>query len=151
MRSEPRVRGVPRNRDILILEAPTCEHQGSTRRWRAEMYVEEAPTILFIDSPPTMARPPRRRRRQGGRPSFAVLSPVRRAPRRSRRDRGRARFKIGHLFRLVFCPPATAGMRTGWRRSQAATRRPSRRCRRPELRATLGYADYDAAAKPVNA
>ena len=82
-----------------------------------------------------------------GRPSFAVLSPG--APRAtpSQAQAAALGFKIG-TYPTGLLAPAAAGMKAGLAalasgEAGAATAMPP-----PELRTTLGYPDYDAAAKP---
>ena len=82
----------------------------------------------------------------GGRPSFAVLSPG--APRATpSRDQAAALgFKIG-TYPTGMLSPAAAGMKAGLAALVAGEAEAASALPPAELRATLGYADYDAHAK----
>ena len=133
---------------MLILARTDCRPtQGIDEAVRRiEMYVREGADILFLDSPADEAEIHRAVEAAGGRPSFAVLSPG--APRATpSRERAAALgFKIG-TYPTGMLSPATAGIKAGLAAmvagdAEAPTALPS-----AELRATLGYADYDAQAK----
>jgi 2-methylisocitrate lyase-like PEP mutase family enzyme len=109
------------------------------------MYVQEGADIVFLDSPADDAEIRRAVEAAGGRPSFAVLSPG--APRAtpSRSHAEALGFKIG-TYPTGLLSPMVAGIKAGLAalvdgEAEAATALPP-----AELRATLGYADYDAQA-----
>jgi 2-methylisocitrate lyase-like PEP mutase family enzyme len=114
---------------------------------RIEMYVEEGADIVFLDSPADEAEIRRAVAAAKGRPSFAVLSPG--AP-RATPNQARAEelgLKIG-TFPTGLLSPVVGGIKAGLAAiagggAEAATAIPA-----AELRETLGYAAYDAAAKP---
>src|SRR6185369_17071381 len=113
---------------------------------RIEMYVEEGADILFLDSPADDAEIKRGIAAAKGRASFAVLSPG--APRAtpSQKDAAALGFKIA-TYPTGLLSPATAGMKAGLAALKAGESEAKSALAPPELRATLGYADYDAAAK----
>jgi 2-methylisocitrate lyase-like PEP mutase family enzyme len=111
------------------------------------MYVEEGADILFLDSPADEEEICRAIAAAGGKPSFVVLSPG--APRAtpSQKQAAALGFKIG-TYPTGMLSPAVAGMKAGLAalaggEAEAASALPP-----AELRATLGYAEYDARAKP---
>jgi 2-methylisocitrate lyase-like PEP mutase family enzyme len=114
---------------------------------RIEMYVEEGADIVFLDSPADEAEIRRAVAAAKGRPSFAVLSPG--AP-RATPNQARAEelgLKIG-TFPTGLLSPVVGGIKAGLAaiaggEAEAATAIPP-----AELRETLGYAAYDASAKP---
>ncbi|MDP1753748.1 MAG: hypothetical protein Q8L22_30230, partial [Reyranella sp.] len=112
-----------------------------------EMYVKEGADILFLDSPADDDEIRRAVAAAGGRPSFAVLSPG--APRAtpSQTEAAALGFKIG-TYPTGMLSPATAGMKAGLAALVAGGAEAKSALPPPELRATLGYAEYDAAAKP---
>ena len=133
---------------ILILARTDCRPtQGIDEAVaRIEMYVEEGADILFLDSPADDDEIRRAVAAAKGRPSFAVLSPG--APRAtpSRTQAAALGFKIG-TYPTGMLSPAAAGIKAGLAaltagEAEAASALPS-----AELRATLGYGDYDAQAK----
>lgn len=134
---------------ILVLARTDCRPtQGIDEAVaRIEMYVEEGADILFLDSPADDAEIRRAVAAAGGRPSFAVLSPG--APRAtpSQKEAVALGFKIG-TYPTGMLSPATAGMKAGLAALVAGGAEAASALPPPELRATLGYADYDAAAKP---
>jgi 2-methylisocitrate lyase-like PEP mutase family enzyme len=134
---------------ILILARTDCRPtQGIDEAVaRIEMYVEEGADILFLDSPADDGEIRRAVAAAQGRPSFAVLS--RGAPRAtpSQKDAAALGFKIG-TYPTGLLSPATAGMKAGLAALKAGEAEAKSALPPPELRATLGYADYDAAAKP---
>jgi 2-methylisocitrate lyase-like PEP mutase family enzyme len=134
---------------ILILARTDCRPtQGIDEAVaRIEMYVEEGADILFLDSPADDGEIRRAVAAAKGRPSFAVLSPG--APRAtpSQKDAAALGFKIG-TYPTGLLSPATAGMKAGLAALKAGEAEAKSALPPPELRATLGYADYDAAAKP---
>jgi 2-methylisocitrate lyase-like PEP mutase family enzyme len=134
---------------ILILARTDCRPtQGIDEAVaRIEMYVEEGADIVFLDSPADNDEIKRGNAAAKGKPSFVVLSPG--APRAcpSQKEAAELGFKIG-TYPTGMLSPAVAGMKAGLAalaagKAEAATALPP-----PELRATLGYADYDVAAKP---
>ena len=138
-----------RDSGILILARTDCRPtQGIDEAVaRIEMYVEEGADILFLDSPADDGEIRRAVAAAKGRPSFAVLSPG--APRAtpSQKDAAALGFKIG-TYPTGLLSPATAGMKAGLAALKAGEAEAKSALPPPELRATLGYADYDAAAKP---
>ena len=134
---------------ILILARTDCRPtQGIDEAVaRIEMYVEEGADILFLDSPADDGEIRRAVAAAQGRPSFAVLSPgaLRATP--SQKDAAALGFKIG-TYPTGLLSPATAGMKAGLAALKAGDAEAKSALPPPELRATLGYVDYDAAAKP---
>jgi 2-methylisocitrate lyase-like PEP mutase family enzyme len=134
---------------ILILARTDCRPtQGIDEAVaRIEMYVEEGADILFLDSPADDGEIRRAVAAAKGRPSFAVLSPG--APRAtpSQKDAAALGFKIG-TYPTGLLSPATAGMKAGLAALKAGDAEAKSALSPPELRATLGYVDYDATAKP---
>jgi 2-methylisocitrate lyase-like PEP mutase family enzyme len=133
---------------ILILARTDCRPtQGIDEAVaRIEMYVEEGADILFLDSPADDAEIRRAVAAAQGRPSFAVLSPGGGRACPSQAEAAALGFKIG-TFPTGMLSPAAAGMQAGLAAlaaggSEAASALPG-----AELRATLGYGDYDTAAK----
>ena len=133
---------------ILILARTDCRPtQGIDEAMaRIEMYVQEGADILFLDSPADNDEIHRAVAAAAGRPSFAVLSPG--APRatQSQTEAVELGFKIG-TYPTGMLSPSAAGMKAGLTaliagRAEAASALPP-----SELRASLGYADYDAQAK----
>jgi len=114
---------------------------------RIEMFVEEGADILFMDSPANEDEIRRGNKAAAGRPSFVVLSPG--GPREvPSRDRAEALgFKIG-THPSAMLSPVVAGMTAGLAAIKAGEAESSAGLPPAELRAALGYADYDAAAKP---
>lgn len=133
---------------ILVLARTDCRPtQGIDEAVaRIEMYVEEGADILFLDSPHDDEEIRRAVKAAAGKPSFAVLSPG--AP-RATPDRGKAielGFKIG-TYPTGMLSPATAGIKAGLAALAAGEAESPMALPPAELRASLGYADYDAAAK----
>jgi len=114
---------------------------------RIEMYVKEGADILFLDSPADDAEVKRAVAAAGGRPSFAVLSPG--APRAcpSQTEALKLGFKIG-TYPTGMLSPVAAGIKAGLAALKAGEAEAKTALPPPELRATLGYAEYDAQAKP---
>jgi 2-methylisocitrate lyase-like PEP mutase family enzyme len=113
---------------------------------RIEMFVKEGADILFLDSPADDDEIRRAVAAAGGRPSFAVLSPG--AP-RATPDRARAAalgFKIG-TYPTGMLSPAIGGIKAGLAALVAGEAEAASALPPAELRATLGYAEYDMAAK----
>jgi len=133
---------------ILILARTDCRPtQGIDEAVRRiEMYVREGADILFLDSPADDGEISRAVAAASGRPSFAVLSPG--APRAtpSREQAAVLGFKIG-TYPTGMLSPATAGIKAGLAALVAGEAEASSALPAAELRATLGYPDYDAHAK----
>jgi 2-methylisocitrate lyase-like PEP mutase family enzyme len=134
---------------ILILARTDCRPtQGIEEAVaRIAMYVEEGADILFLDSPADDGEIHRAIAAADGRPSFAVLSPG--APRAtpSRAAAAALGFKIG-TYPTGMLSPAAAGMKAGLAALAAGDAAAASALPPAELRETLGYADYDAQAKP---
>ena len=134
---------------ILILARTDCRPtQGIDEAVaRIEMYVEEGADIMFLDSPADDAEIHRAIAAAKGKPSFAVLSPG--APRATPSQTAAAKlgFKIG-TYPTGMLSPAIAGMKAGLAALKAGEAEAKSALPPPELRGTLGYADYDAKAKP---
>ena len=133
---------------ILILARTDCRPtQGIDEAVaRIEMYVEEGADILFLDSPADNGEIRRAVAAAAGRPSFAVLSPG--APRATppRAEAAALGFKIG-TYPTGLLSPATAGIKAGLAALLAGEAEAASALPPPELRATLGYADYELQAK----
>ena len=133
---------------ILILARTDCRPtQGIDEAVaRIEMYVEEGADILFLDSPADDAEIRRAVAAAGGKPSFAVLSPG--APRAtpSKTEAAALGFKIG-TYPTGMLSPAAAGIKAGLDALLAGGNQAASAMLPADLRATLGYADYDTQAK----
>lgn len=134
---------------ILVLARTDCRPtQGIDEAVaRIEMYVEEGADILFLDSPADDAEIGRAIAAAKGRPSFVVLSPG--APRAtpSQKQAEALGFKIG-TFPTGLLSPVAAGIKGGLSALKAGESESKAAMPPPDLRGTLGYADYDTAAKP---
>lgn len=133
---------------ILVLARTDCRPTAGIDEAvaRIEMYVEEGADILFLDSPADEDEIRRAVAAAAGRPSFAVLSPG--APRATP---GQARaaelgFKIG-TFPTGLLSPVAAGIKAGLAALAAGESASASALPPPELRALLGYGDYNEAAK----
>lgn len=113
---------------------------------RIEMYVEEGADILFLDSPADNDEVRRAVAAAAGRPSFAVLSPG--APRAcpGQEEAAELGFKIG-TYPTGMLSPAIAGMKAGLAALNAGQAEAPTALPTTELRATLGYQDYEEKAK----
>ena len=113
---------------------------------RIAMYVEEGADIVFLDSPADEEEIRRGIVAARGRPSFAVLSPgaPRATPSRTRAEE--LGFKIG-TYPTGMLSPAVAGIKAGLAALQAGEAEAASALPPPELRATLGYGDYETQAK----
>lgn len=113
---------------------------------RIEMYVEEGADILFLDSPADNDEVRRAVAAAAGRPSFAVLSPG--APRAcpGQEEAAELGFKIG-TYPTGMLSPAIAGMKAGLAALNAGKAVADSALPTAELRATLGYQDYEEKAK----
>lgn len=114
---------------------------------RIEMYVEEGAEIVLLDSPADDDECRRAVAAAQGRASFSVLSPG--APRATptQAQAEALGFKIG-TFPTGMLSPAIAGMKAGLAALAAGESEAAGALPPAELRTTLGYADYDAQAKP---
>ena len=114
---------------------------------RIEMYVEEGADILFLDSPADDDEVRRAVAAAAGRPSFAVLSPG--APRAcpSQTEAQALGLKIG-TYPTGMLSPSIAGIRAGLDALKAGNAVADSALDPADFRDTLGYADYEAAAKP---
>jgi 2-methylisocitrate lyase-like PEP mutase family enzyme len=134
---------------ILVLARTDCRPtQGIDEALaRIEMYVEEGADILFLDSPADEDEIRRAVAAADGRPSFVVLSPG--APRATptQAEAAALGFKIG-TFPTGMLSPAIAGMKAGLAALAAGGSEAESALPPPELRETLGYQDYDDAARP---
>jgi 2-methylisocitrate lyase-like PEP mutase family enzyme len=133
---------------ILILARTDCRPtQGIDEAVaRIEMYVQEGADILFLDSPADEDEIRRGVAAAAGRPSFVVLSPG--APRAtpSRSQAAALGFKIG-TYPTGMLSPAIAGIKAGLAALVAGEAEATSALPPAELRATLGYPDYDAQGK----
>ncbi len=134
---------------ILVLARTDCRPTAGIDEAvaRIEMYVEEGADILFLDSPADDDEIRRAVAAAKGRPSFAVLSPG--APRAtpSKTQAEALGFRIG-TYPTGLLSPAIAGMKAGLAALSAGQAEAASALPPAELRTTLGYPDYDAAAKP---
>ena len=133
---------------ILILARTDCRPTAGIDEAvaRIEMYVKEGADILFLDSPTDNAEIGRAIAAAQGRPSFAVLSPG--APRAtpSRTEAEKLGFKIG-TYPTAMLSPSTAGIKAGLAALVAGEAEAKSALPPADLRAALGYADYEAHAK----
>ena len=133
---------------ILVLARTDCRPTAGIDEAvaRVEMYVEEGADILFLDSPQDDGEIARAIAAAKGRPSFVVLSPG--APRATPTQKQAAAlgFKIG-TFPTGMLSPAIAGMKAGLAALAAGDSEAKSALPPAELRAALGYADYEAQAK----
>lgn len=113
---------------------------------RIEMYVTEGADILFLDSPADEDEIRRAVAAAAGRPSFAVLSPG--APRATPTQSRAAELglKIG-TYPTGMLSPVVGAMKAGLAALKAGEAEAASAIAPAELRATLGYADYEDTAK----
>ncbi|WP_439579195.1 isocitrate lyase/PEP mutase family protein [Elioraea sp.] len=113
---------------------------------RIEMFVAEGAEIVLLDSPADEAEMRRAVAAAKGRHSFVVLSPG--APRAtpSRAEAAALGFRIG-TYPTAMLSPAVAGMKAGLAALVAGDAEATSALPPAELRATLGYPDYDAEAR----
>jgi 2-methylisocitrate lyase-like PEP mutase family enzyme len=134
---------------ILVLARTDCRPtQGIDEAVaRIEMFAAEGADILFLDSPADEAEIRRGIAAAAGRPCFVVLSPG--APRAtpSRAEAAALGFRIG-TYPTGMLSPAIAGMKAGLAALLAGEAEAASALPPPDLRRTLGYPDYDTAAKP---
>lgn len=113
---------------------------------RIEAFVAEGADLLFLDSPADETEMRRAVAAAAGRPSFIVLSPG--APRATpTRDEAAALgFRIG-TYPTALLSPVVGGMKAGLAALAAGEAEAPGALPPAELRATLGYPDYDAEAR----
>jgi 2-methylisocitrate lyase-like PEP mutase family enzyme len=133
---------------ILILARTDCRPtQGiDEAAARIEMYVQEGADIVFLDSPADAGEMRRAVAAASGRPSFAVLA---QGASRAGPLRGAAAelgFKVG-TYPTGMLSPVTAGIKAGLAAILAGDAEAASALPANELRATLGYDDYDQHAK----
>jgi 2-methylisocitrate lyase-like PEP mutase family enzyme len=113
---------------------------------RIEMYVEEGADILFLDSPADEDEVRRAVEAAAGRPSFAVLSPGAKRETPTQARAAALGLKIGtHPTGML--SPAAAGIKAGLAALQDGKAEAESALSPDELRETLGYEDYEEAAK----
>ncbi|NOG73874.1 oxaloacetate decarboxylase [Roseicella sp. DB1501] len=134
---------------ILVLARTDCRPtQGIDEAVaRIEAFAAEGADIFLLDSPADEAEIRRAVAATGGRPSFAVLSPGGARATPSRSEAERLGFKIG-TYPTAMLSPAAAGMRAGLAALQAGAAEAESALPPAELRAALGYGDYDREAAP---
>ena len=136
-----------RESGILVMARTDCRPtQGIDEALaRIKMFVEEGADILFLDSPANEDEIRRAVDAARGRLSFAVLSPG--APRETPTIVRAAELglKIG-TFPTGLLSPAVAGIKAGLAALEAGKSETASALPPPELRAALGYAEYDAQA-----
>jgi len=113
---------------------------------RIEMYVEEGADILFLDSPDGPAEIARAIAAAKGKPSFIVVQAINPKGSTSAAEAAAMGFKIG-TYPPTMLSPAIAGMKAGLAAMLAGQATAPSALPPAEHRATLGYGDYDAAAK----
>jgi 2-methylisocitrate lyase-like PEP mutase family enzyme len=113
---------------------------------RIEMFTREGADILFLDSPKDEDEIRRAVAAADGRPSFAVLSPgaPRETPTRTRA--AELGLKIG-TYPTGLISPVAAAIKAGLAALLAGEAEAASALPPAELRATLGYGDYDAEAQ----
>lgn len=113
---------------------------------RIEMYVKEGADILFLDSPADEDEVRRAVEAAAGRPSFAVLSPGAKRETPTQARAAELGLKIGtHPTGML--SPAAAGIKAGLAALQDGKAEAESALSPDELRETLGYEDYEEAAK----
>src|SRR6266850_1287102 len=134
-------------RALTAAGKPCLPRAEARMKIRAAVQAAKESGILFLDSPADDAEIKRGIAAAKGRASFAVLSPG--APRAtpSQKEAAALGFKIG-TYPTGMLSPAVAGMKAGLAALKAGEAEAKSALPPPELRATLGYADYDARAKP---
>jgi 2-methylisocitrate lyase-like PEP mutase family enzyme len=113
---------------------------------RTEMFVEEGADILFLDSPANEDEIRSAVAAAKGRPSFAVLSPgaPRETPTPARAEE--LGLKIG-TYPTALLSPVAAGIKAGLAALQRGEAEAAGALTPAEFRSTLGYWEYDEAAK----
>jgi len=134
---------------ILILARTDCRPtQGIDEAVaRIEMYVEEGADILFLDSPDGQDEIRRAIAAAKGKPCFNVVAALNPKAPPSPEEAAAMGFKIG-TYPTTMLSPAIAGMKAGLAALAAGQVNAPTALPAAEHRATLGYGDYDAAAKP---
>ncbi len=113
---------------------------------RIEMYVKEGADILFLDSPADEDEVRRAVEAAAGHPSFAVLSPGAKRETPTQARAAELGLKIGtHPTGML--SPAAAGIKAGLAALQDGKAEAESALSPDELRETLGYEDYEEAAK----
>jgi 2-methylisocitrate lyase-like PEP mutase family enzyme len=114
---------------------------------RIEMFVDEGADILFLDSPADEAEVRRAVAAARGRPSFAVLSPGGKRETPTQARAAELGLKIG-TFPTAMLSPAAAAIKSALAALAAGKSESDGAMTQAELRETLGYPAYEAAAKP---
>lgn len=137
-----------KNSGIMVMARTDCRPtQGIDEAVaRIEMFVAEGADILFLDSPANEEEVRRAVGAAQGRPSFAVLSPgaARETPNRVRAEE--LGLKIG-TYPTALLSPMMAGIKAGLAALAAGRAEAPSALPPAELRAELGYPDYDETAK----
>ena len=134
---------------ILVLARTDCRPTAGIDEAvaRIEMYVEEGADILFLDSPDGPEEIKRAIAAAIGRPSFIVVQSLGRDNPPSAAEVAAMGFKIG-TYPPTMLSPAIAGMKAGLAAMLAGQATAVGALSAADHRATLGYGDYDIAAKP---
>ncbi len=134
---------------ILVLARTDCRPtQGIDEAVaRIEVFAQEGADILFFDSPENDDEVRAAVAAAAGRPSFIVLSPGGARATPSQAQAAALGMKIG-TFPTGMLSPATAGIKAGLAALAAGGSEADSALPPKELRETLGYGDYDVAAKP---
>ncbi len=134
---------------ILVLARTDCRPTAGIDEAvaRIEMYVEEGADILFLDSPDGPEEIKRAIAAAKGRPSFNVVQSLGRDNPPSAAEVAAMGFKIG-TYPPTMLSPAIAGMKAGLAAMLAGQATAVGALSAADHRATLGYGDYDIAAKP---
>ena len=114
---------------------------------RIEAFVAEGADILFLDSPADEAEVQRAVAAARGRPSFAVLSPGGKRETPTQARAAELGLKIG-TFPPGMLSPAIAAMQAALAAIKAGLSEAEGALTAAEFRHTLGYDDYEAAARP---
>ena len=133
---------------ILILARTDCRPTAGIDEAvaRIELFAKEGADIFLLDSPADEAEIKRAVAATGGKPSFAVLSPGAARATPSRKEPEALGFKIG-TYPTAMLSPSTAGIKAGLAAMVAGDAEAKSALPPAELRATLGYPDYDAHSK----
>jgi 2-methylisocitrate lyase-like PEP mutase family enzyme len=133
---------------ILVMARTDCRPTAGIEEAlaRIEMYVEEGADILFLDSPKDEEEVRRAVAASKGRPHFAVLSPG--APRETPTQKRAAELglKIG-TFPTGLLAPAISSIKAGLAAIAAGESEAKNSLSPKELRAALGYGDYEEQAR----
>jgi 2-methylisocitrate lyase-like PEP mutase family enzyme len=114
---------------------------------RIEAFVAEGADILFLDSPADEAEVRRAVAAAQGRPSFAVLSPGGKRETPSQVRAAELGLKIG-TFPTALLSPAMAAMQSALAALRSGRSEVDGALPAAEFRRTLGYDEYEAAARP---